>query len=191
MDARLFIVSGPSAVGKSTVVRRVLERLRGRLDVMLSVSVTTRPPRAGEVDGREYRFIDEAEFERLRGSGGLIEWARVHGHGYGTPAAPVRDALAAGRHVVLEIDVQGGIQTRAEYPDAVGIFVTAPSQEELRRRITGRGTEDPEAIERRLRAATDEQDAARRSGAYDRFIVNDTLEACVEQLVRILLEEAR
>jgi guanylate kinase len=190
-DSKLFILSGPSGVGKSTVVRRVLSHLAGKLDVWLSVSVTTRPPRTGEMDGRDYRFLDQAVFDRLRAEGGLIECARVHGHWYGTPAAPVREALAAGRHVLLEIDVQGGIQAAEMFPGAVGIFIEPPSPEVLRRRITGRATEDADAVRRRLEAAEAERQTAFTCGVYTRFIVNDDLAECVLRVASILLEEAR
>ena len=190
-SGRLFIISGPSGAGKSTVVRRVLDRAAGALDAMCSVSVTTRSPRAGETDGREYRFVDQAEFDRLRDGGELIEFARVHDQWYGTPAAPVEEALASGRCVVLEIDVQGGIQAHRRFPDAVGIFLVAPSAQELRRRIMGRGTEDPQGIERRLEAAAAELGAARQSGVYRKFLVNDNLDDCVGQVEEILLEGTR
>jgi guanylate kinase len=190
-DPKLFIISGPSGVGKSTVVRQVLSHLAGKLDVWLSVSVTTRPPRAGEADGREYRFLDQAAFDRLRAGGGLIEHAQVHGHWYGTPAAPVREALAAGRHVLLEIDVQGGIQAAARFPKAMGIFIEPPSRDVLRRRIVGRATEDPAAIRRRLEAAEAEWKTARECGAYAQFIVNDDLAECVLRVASVLLKEAR
>jgi len=190
-SGRLFIISGPSGAGKSTVVRRVLDRAAGALDAMCSVSVTTRSPRAGETDGREYRFVDQAEFDRLRDRGELIEFARVHDQWYGTPAAPVQEALASGRCVVLEIDVQGGIQAHRRFPDAMGIFLVAPSAQELRRRIMGRGTEDPQVIERRLEAAAAELGAARQSGVYRKFLVNDNLDDCVGQVEEILLEGTR
>jgi len=188
---KLFIVSGPSGVGKSTVVQAALGRLAGRLEVFLSVSVTTRRPRRGEVDGVDYRFIEEAEFNRLRDGGGLVEWARVHNHWYGTPAAPLREALAAGKCALLEIDVQGGIQAHQQFPEAVALFLEPPSDAELRRRIVDRATEDDESIRRRLEAAHDEWRTARECGAYSRFIVNDQLDECIRQVEKFLLEEAR
>ena len=189
-EGKLLIVSGPSGVGKSTVVREALRRIGDRCEIVLGVSVTTRTPREGEVDGRDYRFVDEAEFQRLRDGDALVEFARVHGHWYGTPAADLRETLAAGKCVLLEIDVQGGIQAHRLFPCAVGLFIEPPSMEELRRRIVGRATENDDSIRRRLQAAENEWKIARECGAYSRFIVNEQLDECIRQVEEFLVKEA-
>jgi len=173
-------VSGPSGVGKGTVLRRVLERLP---HARKSVSVTTREPGPREVPGDEYFFVEEDEFQRRLASGEFLEWAGVHGHRYGTPAAWVDDQLAAGTDVVLEIDVQGGRQVREKRPDGCLVFLSPPSMEELERRIRGRGRDDEAEIERRLNVARRELDFG---PDYDHNVVNDELESAVEQVVEIL-----
>lgn len=177
----VFVISGPTAVGKGTVVKR-LQELHPELYV--STSVTTRQPRPGEQDGVAYHFISDAEFDRLIAEGGLLEWARVHGDArYGTPRKPVEDALAAGRTVILEIDVQGARQVRRSYPKAVQIFLVPPSWDELVRRLTGRGTETSNEQRQRLADARDE---LAHLAEFDHVVVNGELEATVNELVKLM-----
>jgi guanylate kinase len=177
----MVVISGPSGSGKSTLVRRLLARPGLRLAV--SVSATTRVPRAGEVPGRDYLFLSPEEFESIRGE--LLESAVVHGHHYGTPAGPVRRAIDQGGCVALVIDVQGGFQVRAKVPDALLIFIQIPSLEVLEARLRARGTDSPETIERRLATARRELELAR---LYDVEVVNDDLETAVERLAAILTQ---
>lgn len=174
------MIAGPSGVGKGTVVRRLLERDPA---LWLSVSATTRAPRAGEGDGVEYHFVTPAEFEALRRDGGLLEHFQVFGHSYGTPRAPVDEHLAAGRDVVLEIDVQGAEAVRRAYPDALLVFVKPPSRAEQRRRLVARGVDDPAEIERRLAAAEAEEARARD---FDAVVVNDDVDRAVGEVAGIL-----
>lgn len=174
------MIAGPSGVGKGTIVRRLAQRLP-RLRV--SVSATTRPPRPGERDGVDYRFLSEEEFSRLIEDAELLEWAEVFGHRYGTPAAPVREALARGEDVVLEIDVQGAFQVRERDPSAVLVLIEPPSTAELERRLRERGTEDEVSLAERL--ATAERELAQR-GAFDHIVVNDDLDRAVDRLVAII-----
>ena len=146
-EAKLFILSGPSGVGKGTIVSEVLKE---DPDIHLSVSATTRSPRKGEVRGVSYYFMEDGEFRSEIEAGGFLEYADVHGHFYGTPKAPVLEKLAEGRDVILEIDVQGAMQVKETYPEGVFIFILPPSLGELRRRIEDRGTESREDIELRL-----------------------------------------
>jgi len=175
-SARLFVVSGPSGVGKGTLVARLRERRPG---LGLTVSATTRPPRAGETDGVSYHFLDDAEFARRVENGEFLEWARVHGHRYGTLRSEAERLMARGVSVVLEIDVQGGLNVRTVYPEVVLVFIEPPSMGELERRLRGRGTEDESSIELRLANASHEMDLA---SLYDVRIVNDDLERATEEL---------
>jgi guanylate kinase len=172
--SRLVVLAGPTAVGKGTVAACVREQ---HPDIWISVSVTTRQPRPGEVDGLHYHFIDDTEFDRLIASDGLLEWAVVHGRArYGTPRAPVEEALIAGRPALLEIDLQGARQVRERMPQALMIFLAPPSQAELERRLLGRGTEDAEEMARRLETAREEMAA---EAEFDVTIVNtDVATAC-------------
>jgi guanylate kinase len=176
------VVAGPSGVGKGTVVRRVLELVPG---LRLSVSVTTRPPRAslGERDGVEYLFVTPEEFEALVLEGGLLEWAELFGRRYGTPRAWVEETLAAGEDVVLEIDVQGASQIREAMPDAVLIFLDPPSLEELERRLRTRGSEDEDKLADRLAKADWERE---QQGWFDHVVVNDDVERASSQVAAII-----
>ena len=176
----LLVLAGPSGVGKGTIVRKLLE-LEPRL--WFSVSATTRPLRAGETDGKDYLFLDRREFERIRDEGGFLEWFDVYGDLKGTPRAPVDEHLHAGDDVLLEVDVQGALAVREKYPDAVLVFVKAPSREEQRRRLLERGQDDPEAIERRLARAEEEEQAADRFAAV---VVNDDADRAAREVAAIL-----
>jgi guanylate kinase len=180
----LVVISGPSGVGKGTVVRHLRERLA---DTTLSVSVTTRRPRQGDIPGVDYHFVDDERFDQMIDEDGLLEWAEVHGARYGTPRAPVEAELAAGRTVLLEIDVQGALAVRERAPEALLIFLAPPSFAELERRLDGRGTETVEQQQQRLRVAEAEIAAARW---FDRVIVNDVLPTCVDEIVEAI-EAAR
>ncbi len=181
LPGRLIVLSGPSGSGKSTLVQRLLERPGLRLEV--SISATTRPPRAGELSGRHYVFLSAPEFENIRDQ--LLESAEVHGHSYGTPAEPVRKALAQGTCVILVIDVQGGIQVREKVPSALLIFVRAPGLDVLEQRLRTRGTDDEASIRRRLANARRELELAK---CYDVHLVNDDLERSVDELAAILVQ---
>jgi guanylate kinase len=151
--------------------------------VWFSVSATTRPRREGEVDGKDYLFLDRDEFERVRAAGGFLEWFEVYGDLYGTPRGPVDEHLAAGDDVLLEVDVQGALAVREKYPDAVLVFVKAPSRDEQRRRLLERGQDDPEAVERRLAVAEAEEGAADR---FDAVVVNDDADRAAREVAAIL-----
>ncbi len=182
---RLVVISGPSGAGKSTIAREVLRRT----DSEFSISATTRRPRAGEVDGRDYRFLDRQTFERMIQAGELLEWAEVFGNHYGTPAEPVRRAIAAGRTILLDIDVQGAMQVRRKMPDATFVLIVAASEDVLRERLTRRGTETAEQLARRIAKAAAEQRTARDSGIYQHCVVNDDLETAIEAVVDIVKKE--
>lgn len=173
----LFVISGPSGAGKGTLVRRIMDRVP---DAWLSISATTREPRPGEQDGVSYLFVSQDEFERMIRDGGLLEWARVHDHSYGTPRSLVEEHMRAGDQVILEIDVQGAFQVREKLPQAHLIFIAPPSMDELRSRLVGRGTEDAADVELRMRDAEGEM---ARKDDYDVVFVNDDLETCTQDLV--------
>ncbi|MFP4148520.1 MAG: guanylate kinase [Nitriliruptoraceae bacterium] len=173
----VVVLAGPSGVGKGTVHARVRAALE---DAVLSVSVTTRTPRPGEVDGVDYHFVTPARFEELAASGALLEWASYAGHRYGTPCEPVAAATAAGHVVLLDIEVQGALQVRDHDPDALLVFLRPPSLAELERRLRGRGTEDDDAVARRLARAREELAAAHR---FDVQVVNDDLDRCVAEVL--------
>jgi guanylate kinase len=180
----LFIVSAPSGAGKTTISARALRDIKG---LEMSISCTTRAPRAGERDGEDYTFLDRAEFERRRGEGAFAEWAEVHGFLYGTPRAPIENALAGGRDILLDIDVQGARQMKQRYADgAVAVFVLPPSEAELERRLRARGTDLDEVICRRLERARAEMEEYRR---YDYAIVNRDVEESVRLFAAIVAAE--
>ena len=182
--AALVVLSGPSGVGKSTVVKTLRAE---HPEVWLSVSATTRFPRPGETHGVHYRFVSREEFAELVESGGLLEWAEFAGNLYGTPRQPVLDNLAAGRPVVLEIDLQGARQVRALMPGAKLVFLAPPSWDELVRRLTGRGTEDAAVVERRLAVAREELAA---EPEFDVTLVNTSVPEVVGQLVALAVAPA-
>jgi guanylate kinase len=174
------VVSGPSGAGKGTIIKEVLRR---RPDVMLAVSATTRPARAGERHGIDYEFVSTEDFLAVRDRGDFLESAEVYGHLYGTPRAPVERALAAGRDVLLEVDIQGALAVKRALPEAVLIFVEPPSMDDLMSRLRGRATEDLDSLRRRIEAAYDEIKVKR---IYDHIVVNDEVHSAANALVRIL-----
>ena len=177
---RLVVLTGPSGVGKGTVVAQ-LRRMRP--DVWVSVSATTRAPREGEVDGVSYWFWSDEQFDRTVAEGGFLEWAQFAGCKYGTPRGPVAERLAAGQPVLLEIELQGARQVRAAMPEAFMVFLTPPSWTALEARLRGRGTEDEAAIARRLARGREEMDAA---GEFDAVVVNDDVVRAAAELVDFL-----
>jgi len=179
----LFVVSAPSGAGKTTLCREIRLRVP---DLAYSVSVTTRSPRPGEIDNVDFRFLGEPEFRAMLGRGELAEWATVHGNLYGTPARVLEDALAAGRDVLLDIDTQGAAQLRARYPDAVLVFILAPSIKDLETRLRERRSDAESEIERRLARAREEIVLWRR---YDYLIVNRDVKEALDQLESIVHAE--
>ena len=179
--ARLTVLAGPTAVGKGTVSADIRARYP---QVWLSVSMTTREPRPGEVDGLHYHFVTPERFDEMASRGELLEWAVVHGRNrYGTPRGPVEQHLAAGEPVLLELDLQGARQVRASMPDAQFIFLAPPSWDELVRRLVGRGTEDAEERERRLQTARVELAA---EPEFDHTIINDDVQRATDELVHLM-----
>lgn len=175
----LYIVAAPSGAGKTTLVRQLLD---ADPQIRLSISYTTRAPRPGEQDGREYHFVSVPVFREMIGREDFLEWAEVHGNYYGTSARWIREQLAAGRDVLLEIDWQGAQQVRKQFPAAIGIFILPPSLEELERRLRGRGTDSEEVIARRLAAAQDEM---RHVGEFDYVIINNHLQEALADLCAV------
>lgn len=181
--SRLVVLAGPTAVGKGTVASHIRTN---HPEILLSVSATTRAPRPGEVDGEHYYFVDDAEFDRMIAAGELLEWATVHNaHRYGTPRGPIERALAAGRSVLLEIDLQGARQVRAADPSATLVFLLPPNWDELVDRLVGRGTEGPEERARRLRTAKVELAA---QSEFDFLVVNDTVARAAAEVVDLVSE---
>lgn len=176
----LLVVAGPSGAGKSTLLRELFRR---EPNLRFSVSMTTRPPRPGEVAGQDYYFVSQAEFEEARRAGELLEWATVHSHLYGTPRGPVEEQRAAGYDVLLDIDVQGARQVKAKLPEAYLVFIAPPSLAELERRLRQRRTDAEEQIAERLRTARWELSCQEE---FDQVVVNDQLERAVEEMQQIL-----
>lgn len=178
-----IVISGPSGAGKSTCVQRLMQRFE---DLRFSVSATTRPKRAGETDGQDYFFLDEAGFRARVEAGDFLEHARVHGARYGTLRSEVQRTLDAGHGVLLDVDVQGGVEIKRTLPESVLIFVLPPSMEELERRLRRRSTETEETIQRRLRTAPDE---IRQLVEYDYVVVNEKIEVAERELETIVAAE--
>ena len=179
----MVVLSGPSAVGKSTVVRCLRERIP---DLYFSVSATTRTPRPGETDGVDYHFVTPEAFQRLIDSGALLEWADIHGglQRSGTPAAPVHDATGSGRAVLIEVDLAGARAIKEALPAVVTVFLAPPNWETLQARLVGRGTESPEVMQRRLDTARTELAA---QDDFDVVVVNDRLESACAELLSLLV----
>ena len=181
----LVVVSGFSGAGKGTVMKRLLEKYD---DYALSISVTTRNPRPGEEDGREYFFKTVEEFEKMIAKDELIEYAKYVDNYYGTPREYVEEQMKAGKDVILEIEIQGALKVREKFPDALLLFVTPPSAQELKKRLVNRGTETMDVIEFRMNRAKEE---ALGMDQYDYLIINDDLQECVEEVHRIIQGEHR
>ena len=178
----LVVLVGPSGVGKSTISRRLAEQL----SVWYTVSATTRPKKPGDDNGKTYDHIDKKEFFRRLDSDQFLEYAQVYGDYYGTPKHPALDYLAQGRDVLLEIDVQGALQVRHHYPDALLIFILPPDEPTLLRRLTDRDRDSAEDINKRFRAAKREIHMAKGSRAFDYMVINDNLDKCVEEVTKII-----
>jgi guanylate kinase len=183
---RVVVLSGPSAVGKSTLVRCLRERIP---ELHFSVSATTRAPRPGEVDGVDYHFVTPARFQQLIDEGALLEWAEIHSglHRSGTPARPIRDATAAGHPVLIEVDLAGARAIKQAMPEAISVFLAPPNWEALEARLVGRGTETAEVIARRLATARTELAA---QDDFDEVVVNSQLESACAELVSLLVGQA-
>lgn len=181
----LTVLSGFSGSGKGTVMKRLMEKYD---EYALSISATTRNPREGEMDGREYFFKETEEFEKMIAQDELIEYAKYVNHYYGTPRSYVEEQLEQGKDVILEIEIQGALKVKEKFPDTLLIFVTPPSADELRRRLIGRGTETMEVIEERLTRAKEEAEGIE---CYDCLIVNDDLETCVDDLHAVIQNEKK
>lgn len=182
--ALAIVVSGPSGVGKTTITHELIEQL----GAAFSVSMTTRPKTHADTEGVDYYFVTAERFEKAIENEELLEWARVFDNYYGTPRAPLQKNLDAGRDVVLDIDVAGGIQVKQAMPDALTIFILPPSEQELLNRLRKRGREDEEKIQRRFREAKREIENARESGAYDYFIVNDELDRAIAEALDLIYQ---
>lgn len=183
-QGRLIVLTGPSGVGKGTLLRSLLKR---HPELYLSISVTTRAPRPGEVDGKSYYFVSRTTFERMVANGELLEWAEFAGNFYGTPRAAVEEQVRAGNWVILEIELEGARQIRKTFPDALRIFILPPSLSELEQRIRNRGQDSNEAIARRLQRAREEIDAANE---FDIQIVNDDFEKALRAIEETLFATA-
>ena len=180
---KLIVISGFSGAGKGTVVKKLVEKY----DYSLSISATTRQPREGEVDGKDYYFKSEAEFRSLIDYNGLIEWAQYVDNFYGTPRKFVEEEMAAGKNVILEIEVQGAMNVKSQYPNAILIFITTKDVPTLRERLTNRGTETEDVINKRLARAAEE---ATSMESYEFIVVNDDLDTCVDAVNSIVVSES-
>ncbi len=178
----LIVLCGPSGVGKSTISRRLAEKL----NVWYTVSVTTRPRRPNEEKGKTYDHVDREEFFRRLDNDEFLEYAQVYGDYYATPKHPAMDHLKDGRDVLLEIDVQGALQVRHHYPDALTIFILPPDESTLLQRLTDRARDPREEIQKRLRAAKREIHMAKGSRAFDYMVINDDLDKCVDEVIKII-----
>lgn len=181
MSSQLAVIAGPTAVGKGTVVRHIIENFP---NIHLSVSATTRAPRPGEIDGVHYYFLSHEQFDQMIAAGDMLEYAEVHGSNkYGTPRKPVEAAIERGEHVILEIDIQGARQVKQSMPSARTIFVAPPSWDELVRRLTGRATETPEEQAKRLETAKVELAA---QSEFDFTVINDDVARCASKVVELM-----
>ena len=183
MKSKLFVMSAASGAGKTTLKDKVIGEFP---DIVYSISATTRKPREGEVDGVHYFFKTKEAFEKLIQENGLIEWNEVHGNYYGTPKFFVEDMLKQGKRILFDLDVFGKVNFDKVYPEATGILILPPSEEELERRLRSRGTDSEESIQTRLKNAKEEMEFAKTQGKYEYTIVNDDLEKAADQLRKIL-----
>jgi guanylate kinase len=179
----VFVLSAPSGAGKSTLARRLVKETEG---LIFSISTTTRPPRPGEVEGKDYFFVDDARFDALAAEGGFLEWVQVYAHRYGTGRAWLEQTLATGVDVLLDIETTGALNLHRELPDAVMVFLLPPSAKELERRLRGRGSDTEEQISLRMKHARHEMELFE---AYDYLIVNDDLERAYRQLQAVILAQ--
>ena len=181
-EGKIFVISAPSGAGKSTICNRVLKELE---NISFSVSMTTRKPRSGEIDGVHYKFADVETFQKTIKENGFLEWAQVHNNYYGTPLSLVEEKTSKGIDIILDIDVQGGMLVKERAPHAILIFIAPPSMEELEKRLRGRGTDAAEVIDVRLKNAANEMSYKDK---YDRQVINDNLETAISDLKKIILE---
>ncbi|MBT1279687.1 guanylate kinase [Thermoanaerobacter sp. CM-CNRG TB177] len=179
----LIVLSGPSGAGKGTICKALMEKEK---DLKLSISATTRQPRSGEIEGKNYFFKSEEEFEKMIENDSFLEWAKVYGHYYGTPKDFVLKNLDEGNDVVLEIDIQGALKIKEKFPEGVFIFILPPSMEELKNRIKKRGTETEEEIIKRFKSAYEELNYVSR---YNYVVINDSVEEAVEKINAIIIAE--